>query len=177
MRVDRSTVWPPWSQNVFRTTPPSVRLARFLRLEDLCCTAQRRVSYKASSWTTTDNSTSRGSQSQLCPGIGRNIFSVKTSARKGIVSIFDFNKPRLEAGKITVPLLTLYSFHLNLSADGYAGKELAMNAVTNAQVWDRRLGHLYKRSLELTNRHNGNGVAFEGYAADCDVCAVGKAIS
>ena len=38
------------------------------------------------------------------PGIGRNLFSVKTAARKGNVSIIDFNKPRLEAGDITVPL-------------------------------------------------------------------------
>ena len=67
----------------------------------------------------------------------------------------------------------LYFFNLN--ADGYAGKELAVNAITNAQVWHRRLGHLNKRSLELMNENNGNGVAFDGSVADCDVCAaVGK---
>ena len=44
----------------------------------------------------------------------------------------------------------------------------------NAQVWHRRLGHLNKRSLELINRKSGNGVAFDGSIADCDVCAVGK---
>ena len=38
------------------------------------------------------------------PGIGRNLFSQKTAARKGIVSIFDVNKPKMEAGDITVPL-------------------------------------------------------------------------
>ena len=38
----------------------------------------------------------------IVPGIGCNLFSVKTAARKGIVSIFDVNKPRLEAGDITV---------------------------------------------------------------------------
>ena len=100
-------------------------------------------------------------------GIGRNFFSVKTAARKGIVSIFDVNKPRLEAGDITVPLRgeddDIYSFKLDLSADGYAGKELAMNAVANVQVWHWRLGHLNNRSFELMNRKNGNGVAFELY--------------
>ena len=49
-----------------------------------------------------------------------------------------------------------------------------MNAVTNAQVWHRWLSHINKRSLELVNRKNGNGVAFDGSIADCDVCAVGK---
>ena len=72
------------------------------------------------------------------PEIGRNIYSIKTAARKGIVSTFDVNKPGLEAGNIAVPLRgesdDLYSFKLDLSADGYAGKGLAMNAVTNAQV-------------------------------------------
>ena len=68
----------------------------------------------------------------------------------------------------------LYSFKLDLSADGYAGKELAMNAVANGQVWHRRLGHLNKRSLERMNRKNDNGVTFDGSMADCGVCEVGK---
>ena len=49
-----------------------------------------------------------------------------------------------------------------------------MNAVTNAQVWCRRLGYLNKRGLELMNRNNGNGVAFDCSIANCDVCAVGE---
>ena len=44
----------------------------------------------------------------------------------------------LEAGDITVPLRgeddNLYSLKLDLGANGYGGKELAMNAVANAQV-------------------------------------------
>ena len=39
----------------------------------------------------------------IVPGIRRNNFSVKTAARKGIVSIFDSNKPSMEAGDNTVP--------------------------------------------------------------------------
>ena len=114
----------------------------------------------------------------IVPGIGRDLFSVKTAARKGIVLIFDVIKPRLEAGGITVSLRgendDLYSFKLDLSADGYAGKELAMNAVTTAQVWHRRLGHLNKRNLELMNMKSSNGLAPDGSIVDCDVCAVGK---
>ena len=71
------------------------------------------------------------------PGIGRNLFSVKTAAKKGIVSIFDVNNPRLEASD-TVPFHGeddgLYSFKLDLSADGYVGKKLAINAVTKCGI-------------------------------------------
>ena len=49
-----------------------------------------------------------------------------------------------------------------------------MNAVPNAQIWHRRLDHLNRRSLELIQRHDGNGITFDGTIADCDVCVVGK---
>ena len=53
----------PYRNHLFRTTPPSVRHAQFLRLEKLCQTALRRGSYKASSQKNTENSTKRRSQS------------------------------------------------------------------------------------------------------------------
>ena len=37
-------------------------------------------------------------------GIGCNLFSVNSAAEKGVVSIFDFDNPRLELAGITVPL-------------------------------------------------------------------------
>ena len=49
-----------------------------------------------------------------------------------------------------------------------------MNAITNAHLWHRRLGHLNKRSLELIQRRYSNGVAFDGSIDHCDVYAVGK---
>lgn len=80
------------------------------------------------------------------------------------MSIFDVNKPRLAA--VTAPLRgeddDIYSFKLDLGADGYTGKKLALNAVANAQAWHRRLGRPNKRCLELINGQNGNGVAFDG---------------
>ena len=83
----------------------------------------------------------------VVPGIGRNLFSVTTAAKKDIVTIFDYENPRPERINVTVPLRNesgnLYLFVLNLSVDGYGAKELAMDAVANAQVWHRRLGHLY----------------------------------
>ncbi|CAN0474920.1 unnamed protein product, partial [Ascophyllum nodosum] len=80
------------------------------------------------------------------PTIGRNLFSVKTATRNGIASIFDRENPRLEAFGVTFPLRgeldDLYSFVLDLSIDAYGATELVMNAVSNVQLWHRRLGHL-----------------------------------
>ena len=105
----------------------------------------------------------------IVPDIRRNLFSVKSATKKGVVSIFDFDSPRLELSGITIPLRAedddLYSSVLDLSADNRGGKELAMNEMTNAQMLHHRLGHLNKRSLELMQRRDGS---------ISDVCAVGK---
>ena len=112
------------------------------------------------------------------PTIGRNLFSVKTATRNGIISMFASEYPRLGAFGVTLPLRgeqdDLYSFVLDLSADTYGATELAVNVVSNAQLWPRRLGHLNRKSLELMQRHNSNAITFDGIIADCDVCAVGK---
>ena len=114
----------------------------------------------------------------IVPGIGRNLFSVKSAAKKGVVSIFDFDNPRLELSGTTALLRAkdydLYSLVFDLKANSHGGKELAINAMTNAQLWHRRLGHLNKRSSELMQRHDGSGVTFDGSIGHCDVCAVGK---
>ena len=114
----------------------------------------------------------------IVPGIGRDPFSVKSSTKRGVVSIFDFDNPRLELSGITVPLRAedddLYSLVFDSSADSHGGKELAMNAITNTKLWRRRLRHLKKRSLELRQRRGGNGVVFDGSIDHCDVCAVGN---
>ena len=75
-------------------------------------------------------------------GIGCNLFSVMTAAKKGIMIIFDYENPRLEGFNITVPLRSesgdLYSFLLDSDTDRYDAKELAINAVANVQVYHRR---------------------------------------
>ena len=74
----------------------------------------------------------------VVPGIGRNFFSVKSATKKGVVSTLDFDNPRLELSGITDPLCVedddLYSLVFDLSADSHGGKELAMNAMNNAQL-------------------------------------------
>ena len=77
----------------------------------------------------------------VVPSIGRNLFSVKSATKKGVVSIFDFDNSRLELSGIIVPLRAedddLYSLVFGLSAGSHGGKELAMNGMTNAQLWHR----------------------------------------
>ena len=86
-------------------------------------------------------------------GIGRNLFSVMTAAKKGVVAIFDYENPRPEGFNVTVPLRSesgdLCSFELDLSADGYGAKELAMIEVANAQLSRRQLGHLHAQAFQL----------------------------
>ena len=71
-------------------------------------------------------------------GIGCKLFSVMTAAKKCIATIFDYENLRLEGFNVPAPLQSesgdLYSFVLDLSAGRYGAKELAMNAVANAQV-------------------------------------------
>ena len=54
----------------------------------------------------------------VVPRIGRNLFSVRTAAKKGIVAIFDYENSRLGGFNVTVPLRSessdLYSFVLDL---------------------------------------------------------------
>ena len=112
------------------------------------------------------------------PGIGCNLYSVKSATKKDAVSNFDFDNPRLDLSGITVPLRAgnddLYSFVFDLNADSHGGKELAMNAMMNAQLWHHRLGHLNKIRLEFMQRRDSNGVAFDGSIYHCDVWAVGR---
>ena len=89
-------------------------------------------------------------------GMESNLLSVITAAKKGIVAIFGHEISRLEEVNVTVPLRSesgdLYLFVLDLSADGYSVKELATNAVANAQVRHWRLGHPHLRSLDILRK-------------------------
>ena len=102
----------------------------------------------------------------------------KAVASKGIASILDIKRPRLEGhGIITLLRIRgneLYSFVLELNADVYSATELVINTATNAQLWHRRLGHLNKRTLKSMQRRDCNGIPFDGTASSCDVCAVGE---
>ena len=51
---------------------------------------------------------------------------------------------------------------------------VAMNTVSNAQLWHRWLGQLNRRSLELMQWYDGYGITFDGTIVDCDVRAAGK---
>ena len=95
-----------------------------------------------------------------------------TGAKKRAVTIFDYENPRLKGFNVTVPLRSesgdMYSFVLDLGADGYGTKELAMNLVANAQVWHQRLDPLYAQSLDILRKLDGTGIILEGAVSDCD---------
>ena len=111
------------------------------------------------------------------PEIGCNLFSVMTAAKKGIMTIFDYENLMLEGFNVTVPLRRgsgeVYAFVLDFSADGYGTEKLVMDAIT-AQMWYRWLGHLHAQSRDIL-RKDGTGITFEGAVLDCNVCAVGEA--
>ena len=92
----------------------------------------------------------------VVPGIGRNLFSVIATAKKSIVTIFDYENPRLEGFNVTVPPWSetgdLNLFVLDLSADGCRAKQLEMDTVAIAQVWHRRLGPLHAQSLGILRK-------------------------
>ena len=54
----------------------------------------------------------------------------------------------------------IYSFVLDLSVGEYGAKKLAMNAVANAQVWHRQLGHLHVQSLDIIHKRDGTGISY-----------------
>ncbi|CAM9605138.1 unnamed protein product [Ascophyllum nodosum] len=114
----------------------------------------------------------------MVPEIGRNLFSTMTAAKKGNETMFDYENPRLEGFNVAVPLRSesgdVYSFVLDLSVDRCGANELAVNAVANAQVWHRRLGH-HAQSLDILRKRDGTCIIFEGAVSDCDVCTAGKA--
>ena len=59
---------------------------------------------------------------------------------------------------------------LDLGADGYDAKELAINAVANAQVSHRRLKYLHAQNLGILRKQDGTGITFERAVSDCNVC-------
>ena len=109
----------------------------------------------------------------VVPGVGRSLFLVMTAGKNGIATIFELRKPQIN---VTEPLRSesgdLYSFVLNLSTDRYGAKEQAMNAVANARVWHRRLGHLHAQNLDILRKRDSTGITFD--VSDCDVCAMWK---
>ena len=81
----------------------------------------------------------------------------------------------MESHGITILLrvgeISLHSFVLDKSADGYGATEIATNnKVANAQVCHRRLGYLN----ELLKRRDGNGATFDRPLADWYVFAMEK---
>lgn len=122
------------SKIVYRTTPPSARVAGYSAGGNLLDGTAESV---LQGFITDDCGEQHLARIAILnmSGIEVNCFSVKATERKGIVLIVDISDPRLEAADSTLALRgeddDFSSFKLEVSAGGYAGKELAINAVAN----------------------------------------------
>ena len=79
------------------------------------------------------------------------------------------NTPRLETDNFTIPLQELGCVLCSISLDSNNGSdrsELAMQAATSANVWDRRLRHLNCKSPDLLKNLDNNEMSFEGTVTD-----------
>ena len=142
LMVDSERQITPSATPSCRTSCISLRLAKFSLPGELCWTVRRKACCKALSPTITATKVLVRVNTWWCLGLGTICSQlVMTTAKRDIVTILDFENPRLEGFNVTVPLRNesgdLYSFGLDLSADRYGAKELAMDAVSNVQVWYR----------------------------------------
>ena len=112
--------------------------------------------------------------------MGSNLFFVTTAMQKGITTLFQPDKPRLEYDDVVLPMNVLRteeatetlpcSFDLELG--GGSGR-LAMRA-ESADLGHRRMGNINRKSMNVLRKPAGNGVDYNVDIKACDVCAVGK---
>ena len=112
--------------------------------------------------------------------MGSNLFFVTTAMQKGITTLFQPDKPRLEYDDVVLPMNVLRteeatetlpcSFDLELGG-GSGG--LAMRA-ESADLGHRRMGNINCKSMNVLRKPAGNGVDYNVDIKACDVCAVGK---
>ena len=50
---------------------------------------------------------------------------------------------------------------------------LALKA-DSANLWQRRMGHIDGKSLDVLRKEPGNGIDYTGAVKDCDFCPLGK---
>lgn len=110
-----------------------------------------------------------------CTWLERNLFSVKQAVHSIVVSIFNTDKPRLEANDFALSLQyfesDLCSLLLNLT-DGSGAAELVMRAAADFNLWHQRLGHSNRKSTDLLKEQDVNRVSYDGTIPDCDGCTV-----
>ena len=106
--------------------------------------------------------------------------SVTEAMWKGVSTIFDPHKPRMEFDDIVLPMNPL-------GTDEKTGKLLcsikvelgggpggpAMRA-ESADRWHRRKGHINRKSMDVLRRMPGSGIDYNGDVQACDVSAVVK---
>lgn len=142
------------------------------------CTEQHRLTYKLSSLTILDSTTSCGSQSYMSLVLDTIIpRKVQQREKASFVLLISMN-PRWRRETSQCNLAERTSIYLHLQARTRCGGAwinfLPKNVVTHVLVRHRRPGHPSERSLDVINTTDGNGGAFGGCFTDCGVIAAGK---
>lgn len=113
----------------------------------------------------------------VVPDLKRNHFSVNEALKKGVATVFDTVRPRLEVGHVVLPLNQnkgdgLHFFTIDLAGKGdVSGVALRAESVS---LWHRRVGHITGRSMDILRKVQGNGVEYNGELNACDVCTIGQ---
>ena len=108
------------------------------------------------------------------------MFSVSEAMWKGVFTIFHPHMPRMEFDDIVLPLNVLGTDEktgkllcsLKVELGGGPGR-LAIRA-ESVNLWNRRMGRINRKSMDVPRRMPGSGVDYNGDIQACDVCAVGQ---
>ena len=128
----------------------------------------------------------------VVPGLGRNIFAPTAELRNGVRFVLE-KKPYLTILRGTViPLkqdprdqgMCSLDITFQRVSHGVLGKSegvspdsgsgVVYTATTSASVWQRRLGRMNPRNMEVLRNKKGNGVEYTGTISGCDICSVTK---
>ena len=125
----------------------------------------------------------------LVPGLGTNLFSVTAALSNEVASLFCPDNPRLESGDVIVPMnirgvddtgKITCSITVKLGAEdggrqtlGEAPDGLALRVETGS-LWQRRMGHINSKSLDVLRKEAANGIDYTGDVQDCSACPLRK---
>ena len=120
----------------------------------------------------------------VVPGLVHHLFSASQAAQTGLATIIDC-RPRLEQGRHILPLQQLNNIHYLFSIDldfilAPATSRPSRNTTAlsvlkvPADLWHRRMGHVYSKNLRILRGANDNGINSSDSMSHGDVYAFGK---
>ena len=126
----------------------------------------------------------------LVPDLGTNLFSVTAAMQKGVATLFDSAKPRLESRDVVIPMQTCgvddatgkLMCSIEVKLGGGAGGQMVLGRAPDglalksesAELWHRRVGHINHKSLDVLRKEPASGVEYTGDLKNCSTCPLGK---